>query len=87
MKITVLTKMADMLMNCPEGVWAARGLGNAGESAGGKLTPGVTTFPAKEAGCHKVSRDPGGAQWSVGVGLSLGEIVGGGALPRAGRES
>ena len=29
-EILVLTKMADMLMNCPAGVWAARGLGDAG---------------------------------------------------------
>lgn len=55
------------------------GIGRCGDSTGGKLRPGAKTFPSKEAWCPEVSRDPGGAQWNAGPGLSLGAFVGGGA--------
>lgn len=77
----VLVKMAELLMTCPRGRLGRKGIGRCGNSEGGKLTPGVTTFPSEEAGRRKVSRDSGGAQWNAGLGLSLGAFVGGGALP------
>lgn len=62
------------------------GIGRCGDSTGGKLRPGAKTFPSKEAWRPEVSRDPGGAQWNAGPGLSLGAFVGGGARPEwAGR--